>query len=387
MLTPIIASGHVADSFAAGGAGGISPRAPGFDSPFLGSLSRAPSGAMSVPDPRESRREAQETLEHARRIAQSRELPSGWAPPAPADLTGKAEAELRSGSEEKQPMHAEQTVETESGSRLGRERTQGRSEADAVRPPSGADPGSATGRVQPSEIGKEAGMEDSKGHGSAAPSSQAGAAARRVEGRASPALPRLQGVSQVVPVSRTGLGGSTTPGVLAGHTAGMQRAVGQRSGVLHAQHPPSREAVASQVVRGFALALRQAGGKITLRLSPEHLGQVVVSVVSRDGKITARIEPSEASAHRLLVSSADGLRAALEARGLSVERVEVVLPPPEASGFVQVRAEARAGEDRRRQPHRAEESLASVMPEGAPVWLPVSVTLGAENVHLVDATV
>lgn len=78
-----------------------------------------------------------------------------------------------------------------------------------------------------------------------------------------------------------------------------------------------------QIVRGLALALRQGVGKVTLRLHPENLGQVVVRVKVEHGQVTATLSASDPVARRLLASSVDDLRAALEARGMSVERVEI----------------------------------------------------------------
>lgn len=91
--------------------------------------------------------------------------------------------------------------------------------------------------------------------------------------------------------------------------------------------PTPREVVTPQVVRGLALALQQGGGRVTLRLNPEHLGQVVVHVKVDNGTVNAGIETTDKAAHRLLQDSTESLRAALEARGLSVERIDVYPPP------------------------------------------------------------
>ncbi len=100
----------------------------------------------------------------------------------------------------------------------------------------------------------------------------------------------------------------------------LQRAVEQQSIVL-------------QTTRGLATALRQGDGTVTLSLQPPRLGRLKVHITVEDSMISARIEPSTETARQLLVGSEHSLRAALEARGLSVERIEVeaAKPPPHAN--------------------------------------------------------
>jgi len=87
----------------------------------------------------------------------------------------------------------------------------------------------------------------------------------------------------------------------------------------------SREAaqVVAQAARGLAAALRSGDDTVTLRLNPGDLGQLTVEVSMGDEGITARFQPTTDAAHRLLSGSVEDLRAALEARGLRVERVEI----------------------------------------------------------------
>ncbi len=87
------------------------------------------------------------------------------------------------------------------------------------------------------------------------------------------------------------------------------------------------EAVARQVNRGMAGLLTRGGGHVTLRLTPESLGTVHVRVEMRDGIVRAKIEASSESARRLLTEGVGSLKSALEARGLSVDRLEVAQRP------------------------------------------------------------
>jgi flagellar hook-length control protein FliK len=88
-----------------------------------------------------------------------------------------------------------------------------------------------------------------------------------------------------------------------------------------AEHP-----VQGQALRGLTAALRQGGGTVTLKLNPEALGPLRVEVAVNASNVTARFGTSTAQAHDLLVAHTDTLRAALEARGLTVERI--VIDPP-----------------------------------------------------------
>jgi hypothetical protein len=106
---------------------------------------------------------------------------------------------------------------------------------------------------------------------------------------------------------------------------------------LSAQAPTLRRAVEEQSVvlqtaRGLATALKQGDGTVTLSLQPPRLGQLKVHLTLQDTMVAARLEPTTTAARQLLVDSEHSLRAALEARGLSVERIDVdaVKPPPHA---------------------------------------------------------
>jgi len=93
----------------------------------------------------------------------------------------------------------------------------------------------------------------------------------------------------------------------------------------------------AQAARGLAAALKQRGGVVTMRLNPASLGTLKVRVQMRSGVIDARFEASNAQARELLESNLTSLRAALESRGLTVERLIIVeSPTQEASerGFV-----------------------------------------------------
>jgi flagellar hook-length control protein FliK len=89
----------------------------------------------------------------------------------------------------------------------------------------------------------------------------------------------------------------------------------------------------AQVTRGLMSALRQSAESgdraATLRLQPVALGRLKVQVVSREGAVSARFEVSTSEARQLLERSFDNLRASLNDKGLSVDRLDIHVTPPD----------------------------------------------------------
>lgn len=97
-----------------------------------------------------------------------------------------------------------------------------------------------------------------------------------------------------------------------------------------AQHTPQdaqMRAVRSQALRGLTVALSGADKSVSLRLEPQTLGELRVELEMNEGGLSARFEATTSEARRLLDRSMSDLRQALEARGLSVEKLEVRLRP------------------------------------------------------------
>lgn len=87
--------------------------------------------------------------------------------------------------------------------------------------------------------------------------------------------------------------------------------------------PRQGAAVAQQVSRGLAQLLQNQGGSVTLKLNPEQLGSVQVDLKLSSGRVEAIIQASDEVARGLLESQVSRLRGALEARGVTVDRLEV----------------------------------------------------------------
>jgi hypothetical protein len=86
---------------------------------------------------------------------------------------------------------------------------------------------------------------------------------------------------------------------------------------------PQQETLQAQVGRGLAAALRQNGGTVTLRLSPQELGDLKIRLHVEHGRVDARFEVTTQEAQAAVGDSFKQLRAALEARGLEVSRLDV----------------------------------------------------------------
>lgn len=98
---------------------------------------------------------------------------------------------------------------------------------------------------------------------------------------------------------------------------------------------PARPALEAQALRGMLAAVKKNGGTLVMRLDPDHMGRLRVRIEIHEQRVTATLDAGSEPARRLLEETRDTLRAALEARGLSVERVEVRhdpgLAPPQGA--------------------------------------------------------
>lgn len=167
----------------------------------------------------------------------------------------------------------------------------------------------------------------------------------------------VRGVEAVAGTSGGGQSGAAGGGLSDGSGRdAMSRlmGVGQRQGGAmaggDARSPFKLEqesALAAQVSRGLAQVLKGGGGEITLRLRPEHLGEVRAQVRIENGVVAVRIEAASEQARSLLERDTATLRSALEARGLEVEHVRVEGPARSAERTGEASSEtARDREDR-----------------------------------------
>ncbi|MFT5424224.1 MAG: flagellar hook-length control protein FliK [Phycisphaerales bacterium] len=117
-----------------------------------------------------------------------------------------------------------------------------------------------------------------------------------------------------------------------------------------------------QVQQGLARLIKSSGGQSTVRLTPKALGEVTVRLDIREGVANARFSASNDVARSLLQSGLKDLQAALETRGIRVERLSVdsenVRTPTESA-----RHEARAETQASRTGEHSPGSTVSDRPE------------------------
>jgi flagellar hook-length control protein FliK len=89
--------------------------------------------------------------------------------------------------------------------------------------------------------------------------------------------------------------------------------------------PPDEQA--AQIVRSMRLHWRGSVGEAQLRLTPEHLGQVLVSVKVDQGSVTATMHAETPAAQQWIQAHQQQLRDALDAQGLRVAELQVTTDP------------------------------------------------------------
>jgi hypothetical protein len=88
--------------------------------------------------------------------------------------------------------------------------------------------------------------------------------------------------------------------------------------------PDTARDVVDQVVKGLALKVQGGLSEVRIRLEPESLGEVVVNMRMENGKLQAQIDVSQAGVKGVLDGNLGQLRQSLSARGIEVQRLDVV---------------------------------------------------------------
>ncbi|TVQ78174.1 MAG: hypothetical protein EA380_06390 [Phycisphaeraceae bacterium] len=94
-----------------------------------------------------------------------------------------------------------------------------------------------------------------------------------------------------------------------------------------AESPARDAAFAAGVSRGLAAVLNQKGGTLTMLLNPASLGSLRIAMSIDAGSVSVTMEAVRPEAQEMLNRNLQSLRAVLEARGLTVERIGVQLAP------------------------------------------------------------
>ncbi|HRP62211.1 MAG TPA: flagellar hook-length control protein FliK [Phycisphaerales bacterium] len=119
---------------------------------------------------------------------------------------------------------------------------------------------------------------------------------------------------------------------------------------------------ASRVIRGLTAMMNSRGGSLTMRLDPPELGQLRVHMSITQGVVAASFHAANPQAQALLEKNLAVLRTALEAQGLTVDRLHVqpssgtsqqhAMSEDHSGQFGRHREDASEGESRGRREHR-----------------------------------
>jgi hypothetical protein len=86
-------------------------------------------------------------------------------------------------------------------------------------------------------------------------------------------------------------------------------------------------AVVPQIVKAIRLQWKQGLGEAKIRLEPEHLGEVQVSLRVQAGVVTAVVKAENPTVQGWIENRQQELRNALDEQGLRLQRFEVVVDP------------------------------------------------------------
>ncbi len=115
--------------------------------------------------------------------------------------------------------------------------------------------------------------------------------------------------------------GTTAPG-----SGPLLEKPGTSQASTQASYIPQAADIADQVVEGTQYSLKSGHKELTIKLNPEHLGEVRVNLSSNAQQIlSARLIASSAEAHEQLQNQIHTLKQSLEAQGVQVDRITVVL--------------------------------------------------------------
>lgn len=125
--------------------------------------------------------------------------------------------------------------------------------------------------------------------------------------------------------------GSNATGAVGGGAGSVRARDAALQRLVDSARQPRQDVAQRQTVQsavaGVAMALRPGGGDATITLTPNGLGTLRVQVRVADGQVAATLSPSTREGFEALRDAREGLRAALESKGLRVDSVSVVAPP------------------------------------------------------------
>jgi flagellar hook-length control protein FliK len=168
------------------------------------------------------------------------------------------------------------------------------------------------------ELKASAGVESGKGFQGASEQTASG----------NPALGRAMQVQSAVHIENITGHAPITPSATTNGISASTAAAAEGQAFARAENGSQDQPhqMIGRVVRGLSAMINQRGGVMNMRLQPPELGQLRVQMTIARGVVSAQFQPASAEAQALLDRSMGTLRTALEAHGLSVERLSVQGP-------------------------------------------------------------
>ena len=111
--------------------------------------------------------------------------------------------------------------------------------------------------------------------------------------------------------------------------------------------------IVRQVVEQTQLHVKQGVTSLEMQLYPEHLGKVLVQVVTRDGSVTAQITAENEAAKNALESQLTLLKENLNNQGVKIENVEVTIASHAFEQNMQGEAHSEQGSEQSRKSRRS----------------------------------
>lgn len=94
-------------------------------------------------------------------------------------------------------------------------------------------------------------------------------------------------------------------------------------GLSSEQMIENRETNINEIMNQAQYLVKKGGGEVTVKMSPEGLGEVHLKVVLQDGKLNVDIQTQNKDAKKLIEESLSDLKSGLAAQRLSVEHVKI----------------------------------------------------------------
>lgn len=120
---------------------------------------------------------------------------------------------------------------------------------------------------------------------------------------------------------------------LAKKEAGDAPLIQEPKAALQAEDPRMAREIARQVKSGLSMALLKRGEHVVVKLNPEALGKVEVDLVRTSEGLTARFKVESPEARDALNAQLPEMKESIEARGVNLASVKVLLGDTGAEGF------------------------------------------------------